>query len=250
MTSFESVLRVSTKGVLAAPAEVDALVTDLGWELPAGYREYVTTLGRGELCDFLHVRMPEEVREPGSRLAEYLSGFWQPGLLTRQDWDEAIVFATSAERPLYIACRRLAGQLIEMYDDWVQAVPGGFFGLVERIAAQMRHDFPFFDPWSEHRKVRGFDVLPVLRRDGFHKTLVRRWGREGVRRSRTAADETHPNLFVPAIGGRFELFLDDTPARLPPGSLFVRARYDDDSEVEMAAMVDALGLPGGRSWIS
>jgi hypothetical protein len=34
-------------------------------ELPLGYREFVTTFGRGELCEVLHVYMPSEIESSG-----------------------------------------------------------------------------------------------------------------------------------------------------------------------------------------
>jgi hypothetical protein len=37
---------------LSTDAEVDALEAELGMEMPAGYREYVTRLGHGDLCGF------------------------------------------------------------------------------------------------------------------------------------------------------------------------------------------------------
>ena len=41
--------------------DVDAAEAALGTRFPDGYREYVTTLGKGEYCDYIHVYPPEQI---------------------------------------------------------------------------------------------------------------------------------------------------------------------------------------------
>jgi hypothetical protein len=225
-------------------------------QLPVGYVEYVTTLGPGELCDFLHVKMPKEINgAPYNRkmllelAAHFRQGAWHSDLLSVEDLEEAFVFASSAERPLYLACRRLGPLLFELCDDWTQAMPNGFFGLVDQVTVSMRHDFPFFEPWNGRRKMRGFAVRAGFGLDGFLDAVAGRWGREGLQVSRRTGDEaSYPHLFIPAIEGQFGLYLDTAYTRLPAGCFFVRATYDIASEREVAAFVASVFLPGGTSW--
>src|SRR5262249_26471980 len=141
---------------------------------------------------------------------------WKPETFSSQDLENAVVFATSAERPLYLGSRKFAANLFELVDDAILEVPDGFFGLVNKCARAMNNAFPFFEPGNEGRKPRGFEVRPDFGEEGFVNLIARRWGREGLRRSRTADGELWPNFFVPAIEGRFELFLDSSHTRLPP----------------------------------
>jgi hypothetical protein len=47
-----------------------------------------------------------------------------------------------------------------------------------------------------------------------------------------------------------EYRLDNYYTRLPAECFFVRAKYDTDSEADVAAFVESVLLPGGRSWIT
>jgi hypothetical protein len=243
--SLAAVYRISSKNLVAGDEEVDTLARKLRWELPIGYREYVTTLGTGSVCDFLYVNMPKESKEPRYKLAEYLSGWWFPELFTRHEWDEAIIFALTDQRPLFFSSPRFSPQLVQLCDDWIQETPNGFYGLVDLCASWMRHDFPFFEPNNGRRRMRVFAVRPSIGHDGFVDSMARRWGLEGLRCSRTASDELYPHFFVAAIEGHIELLLDASHNRLPPDCFYVRARYDIDSEPDVAAFVEAMSLPGG-----
>ena len=253
---FESVYRVSTRSSVPMATDVDALGRELGMELPLGYREFVTAFGPGALSDFLVVNMPSEIRNPESyrgkcdreRLA--LVAQWhredkRDCVLTPDDIEEAAVFAyASAESPIWIASRRLGPRLFDQVDDDVVEIPEGFFGLVELCTSRQRHEFPFFEPRNGRRRMRVFAVRAGIGRDGFVDSMARRWGREGMRCSRTAGDELYPHYFVPAIEGHIELLLAKHD-RLHPDWFTVRARYDIDSEADLAAFVEPLLLPGG-----
>jgi hypothetical protein len=253
---FESVYRVSARNSLPAIADVEALARELAMELPAGYREFVTSFGSGAVCDFLVVTMPNEIREPHGRgegdaerlalVAECYREEKREGVLTPKDVEEAVVFArASAERPIWIASRGLGPRLFEEVDDEIVEVPEGFFGLVPLCTSRQGHEFPFFEPYNGRRRMRVFAVRAGVGRAGLVDSLARRWGREGLRCSRTAGDELYPHYFVPAIEGHVELLLDTSQNRLPAGSFYVRARYDSDSEPDVAAFAESLSLPGG-----
>jgi hypothetical protein len=254
--TFESVYRVSARNSLPSVADVEAVGRELAMDLPVGYREFVTSFGRGTLCDFLVVNMPNEIRDPHrpgeldrERLAYVAKRYKEEKrecVLTPKDIEEAVVFArAAAESPIWIACRRLGPRLFEQVEDWVVEVPEGIVGLVGRCTSGQGHEFPFFEPRNGRRRMRIFAVRTGVGRDGLVDSMARRWGHEGLRCSRTASDELYPHYFVPAIEGQVELLLDARHNRLPADSFYVRARYDIDSDPDVAAFSESLLLPGG-----
>ena len=55
--------------------EVDFLESELG-EFPVGYRDYVTTLGRGEYCSYIRVNMPREVLDGYAEYQKFIDEYW------------------------------------------------------------------------------------------------------------------------------------------------------------------------------
>jgi hypothetical protein len=118
---------------------------------------------------------------------------------------------------------------------------------VERCTLQQHHDFPYFEPHNGRRRMSVFAVRPEVGRDGFIDAMTRRWGKDGVRCSRPAKEELNPHFFVSAIEGHLELLLDPSSWALPAGGFHVRARYDTDSDEEVADLVQSVALPGSES---
>jgi hypothetical protein len=163
-----------------------------------------------------------------------------------EDVEQAIIFAyAAAEAPIWIASRRTGARLFEQVEGDLFEIRDGVFGLVEHCTASQQHEFPFFEPMNGRRRMCQFYVRPGVGRVGFVESMAQRWGRESLRCSRSARDELFPHYFVPAIEGHIELYLDPQYNRLPGDSFFVRARYDIDSEAELAAFAEPLLLPGG-----
>lgn len=225
-------------------------------ELPVGYREFVASFGAGAVCDFLVVNMPYQIRESHGRgdwdgerlafIAQWYKEEKRECVLTPKDIEEAVVFArASAEKPIWIASRRLGPRLFEEVESDIVEVDEGFFGLVQLCASRQGHEFPYFEPHNGRRRMRVFAVRAGVERDGLVESMARRWGREGLRCSRTAIDELYPHYFVPPIEGHVELLLDASHNRLPNGSFYVRARYDIDSEQDVAVFAESLVPPGG-----
>ena len=69
------------KLTLATHNEVDALEVNLNVSMPIGYREYVTTLGFGNYCNYIRIDMPSRIlsgyEEYRSSLTDYW--FWEMG---------------------------------------------------------------------------------------------------------------------------------------------------------------------------
>jgi hypothetical protein len=70
--TFNDVYLVNDELQLLTDAEVDEALEFLD-PLPPGYREYLTTLGRGEYCDFLCVWTPSQIRESLAEERSYFS---------------------------------------------------------------------------------------------------------------------------------------------------------------------------------
>jgi hypothetical protein len=256
---LESVYRVSTRNSIPRAADVDALRRELGMELPTGYREYVTSFGRGRLSYFLLVNTPNEIRNPPSyigesdrkwlaQLAQWNKQDNRESIMTPEDIERAVVFARAdSERPMWIATARLGPRLFEQVDGDIFEIRDGFFGLVERCTSGQHHEFPFFEPFNGRRRMRQFYVGPGIGRKGFVEAMGRRWGRENLLCSRNS-EHPYPIYFMSAIEGQFDLHLDPNDPdynRLPGDSFFVRARYDLDSEADLTAFAEPLLLPGG-----
>ena len=60
---FENTYLVTDKLETFTHEDVDAVEAALGTRFPVGYREYVTTLGRGEYCSYINVFPPQEIVE-------------------------------------------------------------------------------------------------------------------------------------------------------------------------------------------
>lgn len=254
---FESVYRVSSRNSLPGDEEIDSLSQALGMQLPPGYREYATSLGRGTMCTFLVVRMPGQIRNPDSQeerfcrevLAYAGQDADEPGNvagLETTEFEQATVLAyASAEAPIWFATPTRGTSLFENVAGETMEIEDGFFGLVKRCAAGQHHAFPFFEPNNGRRRMRQFCVRSGVGRTGFVEAMGQRWGQDTVRCSRITDAELYPHYFVPAIEGHIELHLDPQYNRLPGDSFFVRVCYDIDSEADLAAFAEPLLLPGG-----
>jgi hypothetical protein len=185
--SFEHVYRVTTLNPLISQGLIDALERDVPVPLPPGYREYLSCLGNGELCDLLRVRTPDEVRrhtftetwERENQVHKHREGRWRPSALTPEDLEGAVTFADSAEGDQFVVCPRLAGRLFELprHGDTVQEFHNGFWGVVDYSVRAMCHDFPFFEPFDdERRRYRTFDVEVGIGLNGLVEAIVTKWG--------------------------------------------------------------------------
>lgn len=63
------------KLTLATPDEVDAVEAELNVLLPTGYKEYVTTFGRGQYCNYIRVDMPIEILTKHKEYQNFLSEY-------------------------------------------------------------------------------------------------------------------------------------------------------------------------------
>ena len=258
---IEDIYRVTTKNKLLSNATIDAFTKTLKVPLPVGYRDYLTILGDGELCDLLRVRTPEKIEMRWAKdkrirdsLAEAIRQGWlKSSQLTPDDMKEAVTFATSAEGDDFICCPRFGGDLFELprHGDTIALMKDGICDAIASSVERMKHDFAFFEA-SDSLRRRGFEMRPTLGGAGFTDEVKRRWGKDGFRQSRQGPGETHPNLFVRPIQSRMVLYLERdgrNPPRRPHDAFPVVMSYDPENETEVTAFVDAVSRPGGESWV-
>src|SRR4051812_15645427 len=101
---FEDVYLVNDRLKLVPPGELDAFERRIGFPLPLGYREYLTTLGIGTFCEKLEVQRPSQIEpELDYWQKEFVpiaveEGFWEDGcLLTAEEMAKSVFFATNSE---------------------------------------------------------------------------------------------------------------------------------------------------------
>ncbi len=107
MTLFVDTYLVTDKLETYLESDVDAAEAQLGTRLPAGYREYVTTLGKGEYCRFLWMYNPLEiVRDRANRRTELeqYAHLWEDGfdILSEERLRECIVFGATIDADLTV----------------------------------------------------------------------------------------------------------------------------------------------------
>lgn len=249
--SFAHVYRVTTLNQLVSGVAVDSLERDLQFPLPLGYREYLTTLGYGELCDLLQVRPPEVVKEHLEQKAWELEsivngsrdGWWKPSVLTPEDLEGAVTIADTAEGDLFIVCPRLAPRLFELprHSDVIREHQNGFWDVVESSVREMGHDFPFFVPFDDGRRRRCvLDVSAALGMDGLIKAVADRWGAGNLIGSRVRQKECKGYLFVRPIHAC--LVCHGEVAWLDQDRVAVVMDYDLDAEEEVGALVQTIGI--------
>ncbi len=103
---FEGVYLVTDELDRATHAEVDDLERTLGFRMPAGYREYITTLGEGDYCDILRVHPPKRILAELGSMRPFTSRFgyrWHRSEVTEIDVAGSVRFAATSNADVYAA---------------------------------------------------------------------------------------------------------------------------------------------------
>ena len=132
----------SVKGAPApiAGEDVDALASRLGVQLPAGYRDFMTRFGKGDIACYVRIYPPAEITDSDNSVEAWRERvdrywFWDQGadILSKAkalecviiadtfDGDEVVFHPTEPDR-LYILPR---------YSEKIYAVDGGVEAMVE-----------------------------------------------------------------------------------------------------------------------
>lgn len=94
------------KLTLAAHEDVDRLENVLDIRFPDGYREFVTTLGQGDYCNFIRVDLPKTIEQEWRSRQEFLNEyfFWEMGeeILSKEKVIESIQIAGTIDGDVMI----------------------------------------------------------------------------------------------------------------------------------------------------
>jgi hypothetical protein len=153
---FDDVYLVSDRLKLVPSKEIDAFEKRIGFPLPFGYREYLTTLGMGIFCEQLDVQRPSQIeRELKYWQKEFVpiaveEGFWDNGaLLTADELSKTVFFATNSEGDKFVACPSKGRVVFELprHDSKMRLLKKGFLKPFDcAYGARTRFRFPFFKP--------------------------------------------------------------------------------------------------------
>ncbi len=119
---LHDIYSVSIKHKTVSVSELDELEATLGFDLPVGYREYLSELGDGYFCGNIHVRTPSGVLNKENvghwdkvvELAVDFEAWDEQRFLSDSELKNAVVFAKSDEGDLFVACPEKVGQLYEL----------------------------------------------------------------------------------------------------------------------------------------
>ncbi|HEX8198435.1 MAG TPA: SMI1/KNR4 family protein [Pyrinomonadaceae bacterium] len=170
------------KLMLATPEEVDALEAKLNLTFPEGYREFVTTFGKGDYCGHntaIRVDMPSAISSEYKEHQEFLDEFWfwedSEDLLPKEkavecirvcdtDVGDVIIFHSSSPNELFVLphsddiAYRIGSNLYEAFD-WLVAKGSQAAGGTEESLK-----WRVFVPDNPFAYSNG-----VIRPDGFYK---------------------------------------------------------------------------------
>lgn len=152
---FDDVYLVTDRLRLVAPIELEEFEKRIGFPLPFGYREYLTTLGIGRFCLKMEVQTPSQIEsEMEYWRREFVpiaveEGFWKDGaLLTSVEMAESVVFATTSEGDRLVSCPGKGGAVFELprHESKMCLLPQGFLKPFDcAFGARERFRFPFFE---------------------------------------------------------------------------------------------------------
>ncbi len=177
--AFEELYLVSTRIAPLDGAAVDDLLTECGLDQPGGYREFMTRFGLGEVCSFLRVRSPDEIREwrreEGSRLLdeglwEVEAEDWMPWGVSFEQYCGGIALWSTNQRPSYYALPGHGPRVFQVEPGEVVCYERGMPDMIPAVAQLMfEMNFPYFEPRRRAERaicltrVRGWNLSRLLR---------------------------------------------------------------------------------------
>lgn len=157
---FDDVYLVNDELQLLTDSEVDEALEFLD-PLPPGYREFLTTLGRGEYCDFLYVWTPSQIRESLSKIRSEISERFPYEFAKYpypdRDYSACVPIASTKDGDYIVVWPDAPHELVGLprQDYECYRLPLGFADLLnwELYVGQprdyvFRPPFRFFDPFS------------------------------------------------------------------------------------------------------
>lgn len=168
--SLADVYLVSPHRQLLSEEELNQFESKLGFELPKGYREYMTVLGKGKFCHNLKVRTPEKILKPDevkwwreSMVPLAIEeGLWEGRmLLDPEELKESLVIASSDEGDYFVSTPLRPGELFEFprHENKMYHYQDGFLDpFAFEFCRVGKYNLPFFEP----ERSREFDFTLEL----------------------------------------------------------------------------------------
>jgi hypothetical protein len=251
--AFDELYLLSTRVAPLDGAAVDRLLTECGLDQPGGYREFMTRFGMGEVCSFLRVRSPDEVREwrqeVGPRLLdeslwEVEAEDWTPWGVSFEQFRGGIALWSTNQRPSFYVLPGHGPRVFQVEPGEVVCYERGMPDMIPAIARLMFDmSFPYFEPQHPGRERDMFDPHPGLELESFVSAVGERWG-QCVRRLHSQQDDYVVNVFARPIQARFSCWREEE--RHPKRLTHISVTYDVECEGELYGFLKDFVVDLGR----
>ncbi len=231
--AFEELYLVSSRVAPLDGAVVDALLAESEIDPPGGYREFLTRFGLGEVCGFLSMRSPEDVRqwrvEVGAvmldeQLYDIAGQEWAAHGVTFEQYRNGVELWSTNQRPSYLAVPGHGPRVFEFDVHEVVCHERGMIDMIPAVARLMFNtSFPYFEPRRLDREWDSLDPKPEVEIESFVAAVFKRWG-DGVRRLHSDQDDYIVTVFARQIQARFACW--HAKERDPSKLSHVQVTYD------------------------
>ncbi len=145
------------KLTVVAPDEVKTVETSISVSFPDGYKEYVTTLGFGEYCNFIRINMPSVIlsdyKEYQNFLDEYW--FWEMGedLLPKEKAIESIKLGDTVDGDVIIFHPSNSNEIyvLPRHDDMLYKIGGNLYEAIDWLCVERKSETGFVGETHEKR---------------------------------------------------------------------------------------------------
>ena len=168
----ENGMCAEVKLTLANDADVDAVEAKANFHFPTGYREYVTTLGRGEYCSYIRIHMPwkilSEYRDYQRFLKEYW--FWDRGaeVISKSKATESVNVGDTMDGDVILFHPSNPGELFVLprHDDMSHRIGSNLYDAIDWLCVYRHnphsgsvgenHERRYFVPWNPLAETHGW----------------------------------------------------------------------------------------------
>jgi hypothetical protein len=130
---------------LSDVGEIEAIEKDLSVSFPIGYREFVSTLGFGEYCNFIRIDMPAAILSGYKEYQQFLDAywFWEMGedLLSKERGIECIKIGDSVDGDVIIFHPSNSNELFVLprHDDMLHKIGSNLYEAIDWLCVY-RHN--------------------------------------------------------------------------------------------------------------
>jgi hypothetical protein len=208
---FDDVYLISDRLSLVPSHEIDAFEKLLGFPLPFGYREYLTTLGIGTFCEKLEVQRPSKIKKDMKHWRKEFvpiavqEGFWEDhSLLSADDMAASVVFASNSGGDKFVACPSKGQVIFELprQDSRMRLLKQGFLKPFDcAYGARKRFRFPFFRPENSADCLTQLILKPRAKSGEVWALVKKTWGKDMKVVEGDPRTSDHSIAFIKAIQG-------------------------------------------------